>query len=82
MAQLESFGTLDKVSELHSMTKTQKTVEEGMFISFQYAIIFVIVIHLGLVQHCLAQHLFPNSTVFNWFKISSYSTVFSHFYHS
>ena len=55
MAQLESFGTLDKVSELHSMTKTQKTVEEGMFISFQYAIIFVIVvIHLGLVQHCLA----------------------------
>ena len=57
MAQLESFGTLDKVSELHSMTKTQKTVEEGMFISFQYAIILIIVvIHLGLVQHCIAEH--------------------------
>ena len=72
MAQLESFGTLDKVSELHSMTKTQKTVEEGMFISFQYTIIFVIVvIHLGHVQHCLARH---------WFKTSSYSTVFNPFY--
>ena len=57
MAQLESFGTLDKVSELHSMTKTQKTVEEGMFINFQYAILSVIVvIHLGLIQHCLTQH--------------------------
>ena len=28
MAHLESFGTLDKLSELHSMTKTQKTIEE------------------------------------------------------
>ena len=28
MAQLESLGTLDKVSEILSMTKTQKTVEE------------------------------------------------------
>ena len=28
MAHLESLGTLDKLSELHSMTKTQKTVEE------------------------------------------------------
>ena len=28
MAHLESFGTLDKLSELHSMTKTHKTVEE------------------------------------------------------
>ena len=28
MAKLESFGTLDKVSEIHTLTKTQKTVEE------------------------------------------------------
>ena len=28
MAHLESFGTLDKLSELHSMTKTHKTIEE------------------------------------------------------
>ena len=39
-------------------------------------------VHLGLAQHCLAQHWLPNNTVFNWFQKSSHSTVFSHFYHS
>ena len=64
-------------------SSTSFDYSEPLTQKYIFVVICVLIfIHLGLAQHCLPQHWFPNSTLFNWFQKSSHSTIFSHFYHS